>query len=209
MQQSFVTTGGARIGWMNASWPLARLSANQDNLKIAVKILGDYSFTPEQVVSIEKYVLIPVIAWGIRIHHSVADYPQRFIFWTLGNPSKILDGIKQSGFLPIASSSSISPRRGIPIRWPAIIAIIVIWNALFLLNGVQKNPNPLVLAPLLFAFMLSICTPHSTSLQRLILKPNRTVGEIQPLLRLLAFISGLLLIVFSILLACGAFNRHT
>jgi hypothetical protein len=48
----------------------------------------------------------------------------------------------------------------------------------------------------------------SPKLQRIILKPARSVGEIRPLLRLLAFISGILLIIFSILLACGAFNQR-
>jgi len=64
-----------------------------------------------------------------------------------------------------------------------------------------------MLTPLIFAFALSVGTLMSPELQRLVLKPGRSVGEIKPFLRLLAFISGILLIVFSILFASGAFTN--
>jgi hypothetical protein len=213
MPNPFTTTGGARIGWTNATWPLAQLSATADKLTISVRLLGTYSFTPAQVSAVERYVIIPVIGWGIRIRHCSADCPQRVIFWCLGSPDTILRGIQDSGFLPIASRSTSLQRSGMAMRWSAVIIAVAVWNALFFLGigrsgGVPPQPGPLILAPLVFAFALSVGTLTSPKIQRIILKPDRNVGEIRPFLRLLAFISGILMVIFSILLACGAFNQR-
>jgi hypothetical protein len=212
MQSLFNKTGGARIGWMNASWPLARLSATQDKLTVKALVLGEYTFTPEQVSAVERYVVIPVLGWGIRVQHCVPDYPQQIIFWSLGSPDDVIAGIQNAGFIPTGSSSTNPVHQGIPIKWSAIIAAIVIWNALFIplfLGQTHTNlaPNGLMLMPLLAAFGFSIGVLMSPTLQRLILKPDRRVGEIRPLLLLLSCISGLLIIVFTILLASGAFNQ--
>jgi hypothetical protein len=212
MPHAFTTTGGARVGWTNATWPLAQLSATPDKLAISIRLLGTYSFAPDQVLAVERYVMIPVLGWGIRIHHCNAECPKRVIFWCLGSPNAVLEGIRNSGFLPAASSSASPERHGIAMRWSAIAIAVVIWNVLFLLGsghtgGVPQHPGPFVLAPLLFAFALSVGTLMSPKLQRIILKPGRNVGEIRPFLRLLAFISGLLLVIFSILLAFGAFTN--
>jgi len=197
--------GGARVGWTNASWPLAKLSASPEKLTISICILGTYSFAPDQVLAIERYVKIPFLGWGVQIHHCVADYPQRVIFWCLGNPNTILQGIRDAGFRSTASSSAIPQRRGIAMRWSAIIVAVAVWNAPFLLGSSQLGL--FILVPLLFAFGLSIGTLRYPRLQHLILKPDRSVGEIRPFLRLLAFVSGMMLVIFSILLASGAFNR--
>jgi len=212
MPHIFTTTGGARVGWTNATWPLAQLSATPNKLTISIRLLGTYSFTPDQVSAVERYVMIPVLGWGIRIRHCNADCPKRVIFWCLGSPNAVLEGIRDSGFLPVASSSAFPERHGIAMRWSAIVIAVVIWNALFFLNaghtsGVPPHPGPFILAPLLFAFALSVGTLMSPKLQRIILKPSRSVGEVRPFLRLLAFISGLLLVIFSILLASGAFTN--
>ncbi len=212
MPHTFTATGGARVGWTNATWPLAQLSATSDKLTISIRVLGTYNFAPDQVSAVERYVMIPVLGWGIRIHHCNADCPKRVIFWYLGNPDTVLRGIRDSGFLPVAPISASPYRRGIAMRWSAIIIAIAAWNALFFLgaghtSGVPSHPGPLILAPLLFAFALSVGTLISPKLQRIILKPGRSVGEIRPFLRLLAFISGLLLVIISILLASGAFTN--
>jgi len=200
-------TGGARVGWTSASWPLAKISANPDELAISIRLLGNYSFKPEEVATIEKYVRIPVLAQGIRICHCKPDYPQRVIFWCTGDPDKTIQRIRDSGFLPTASNSALPKRRGIAFRWCAIILAVIIWNALFLPEKAILSgglPAPFLLAPLIFALAISFGTAKSPALQRLVLKPGRSVDEVRHLLRLLAFISGFLLVVFSILLASGA-----
>jgi len=210
MPLPFKVTGGARVGWTGTSWPLARLSATPEQLTISIRLLGTYSFAPDQVLSVERYVMIPFLGWGIRIHHCNADCPQRVIFWCLGNPDTVLAGIRDAGFLPAASNSSSPERHGLAMRWSAIIIPVVVWNVLFRLgigptNGVPPHPGLFMLAPLLFMFALSVGTLKSPILQRLILKPGRSVGEIRPLLRLLAFISAFMLVIFSILFVSGGF----
>lgn len=130
MPHTFTTTGGARVGWTNATWPLAQLSATSDKLTISIRLLGTYSFAPDQVSVVERYVMIPVLGWGIRVHHCNPDCPKRVIFWCLGSPEAVLEGIQGSGFLPIASSSSFPERHGMAMRWSAIIIAVVVWNAL-------------------------------------------------------------------------------
>jgi hypothetical protein len=93
MQQPFTETGGARIGWLNASWPFAQISADQGNLIISV-LWRTYAFTLKQVLFIERYS--GLTSEGIRIRHNVAEYPEKIIFW--GNPDKLLNGIWSSGF---------------------------------------------------------------------------------------------------------------
>ena len=73
-EDSISSRGGARIGWMNATWPFAVLTARQAKLDLNATLLGKYSFTPDQVISLEKYGCIPILGSGIRIHHNIADY---------------------------------------------------------------------------------------------------------------------------------------
>jgi hypothetical protein len=213
MPPSFTTTGGARIGWTNATWPLAQLSATPDALTISVRLLGTYSFGPDQVAAVERYTLIPVLGWGIQIRHCRVDYPQCFIFWSLGSPDTVLRGIHAAGFVPTAPSSAVIQPRGFALRWSAIIIAVAVWNALFLLDFSRGSGTPpqlglSALVALAFAFAFSIGTLRSPRLQHLVLKPGRSVNEIRPLLRLLAFVSGIVLVIFSIIFACGGFNQR-
>lgn len=213
MSHPFKATGGARIGWTNATWPLAQLSATPDQISISIGLLGRYDFAPDQVLAITRYVMIPVLGWGIQVHHCRVDYPQRVIFWCLGSPDAILRGIQESGFAAKALPSGIPERRGIAFRWSAIVAAVVIWNGLFILGfshreGAPPSPGPFILLALLAVFSLSAGTLTSSRVQAIVLKRDRHIGEIRPFMRLLAFISGFMLVVFSIILACGGFNPN-
>ena len=178
--EPFTKTGGARIGWVNASWPLARLSATHDKLTVAARMLGTYTFNPEQVCAVERYVLIPLVAWGVRVRHCVPEYPQRIIFWSFASPDSLLRGIQSTGFVPSGPTSAIPLHQGIPVRWSAIIVSIIVWNVLFMLPFVGRSASSvnglILLMPLIAVFLLSIGTLTVPTLQRFILKPDRSVG---------------------------------
>ena len=212
MPQAFTKSGGARIGWVNATWPLAQLSATSERLTIAVRFLGACTFTPQQVSAVERYVMIPLIGWGIRVRHQAPDYPQRVIFWCWQDPDTLLSGIRDAGFVPTAPAANIPARRGMPVRWSAIIAAVVTWNGLFMVPAISHRHIPATgdwtaLVPLVVAFCLALGIPKSPALQRLVLKPDRNVGEIRPYLLLLMLICGILMGVVSITLAIGAFKQ--
>ena len=56
--------------------------------------------------------------------------------------------------------------------------------------------------------ILSLATLWLPKVQSLVLKPDRQIGEIRGVVGLLAFVSGFILVVFSIMLASGGFNSH-
>ena len=100
---TYSVTGGARIGLMNYSWPMAKLTATADRLTLTTTMfglfgMGTYSFTCDQILSMEPYGFIPVIGQGIRITHAVAGYLRDVLFW--GNPRQTLAGIAAVGFAP-------------------------------------------------------------------------------------------------------------
>src|SRR5205823_1800611 len=65
------------------------------------------------------------------------------------------------------------------------------------------HPGWFACVALLLVLAIALGTLTSTDLQKLVLKPNRSVSEVRPFLRVLVFISGLLL-VLSILTATSA-----
>jgi hypothetical protein len=193
MKEVFAATGGARIGSTNATFPFAKLTANHEALKISVFILGSYNLAPEQVVAITKYSILLFFASGIKIEHIVSNYPTRIIFWYLGNPDKLLRGIIDAGFHPRALPLAASVDRGMPLRWLAILAIILLWNAIFYLSflttPVSQFTPTLCLALLLGSL---IAVRQVDWLQKLILKPKRSIVEILPLLNLGLLILGIM-----------------
>lgn len=211
MPAPYTTTGGARVGWMNATWPLARLTATPEQLAVAVFPAGNYGFAPHEVVAIERYTVIPFVGWGVRIVHRRSDYPQNFVFWHLAGPGPVLQGIRDAGFVPCGIAADVPPRPGIPVRWSVIIGLVVVWNGLFMINaGRMKSgfpvPGVLPCVALLLVLLLSLATLWSPAVQRVVLKPGRHLGEIRGTVGLLAVVSGLLLVIFSIVTASGGFS---
>jgi hypothetical protein len=167
-----------------------------------VGLIGDYTFTPEQVTAIIRYTSIPVLGWGIQIQHSVPEYPGRLIFWTLGSSDAVLAGIQETGFRAQAQPTECAPQRqGVPFRWVPIIGAIVVWNVLLMSEMFSRQrptlgPMALLAVALVFAGTLSVL--RLPAAQRIILKPGRSVGEIRPFLRLLQFVSGVMFVGLSL-----------
>jgi hypothetical protein len=207
-------TGGARIGWVNASWPFATLSARQDQLVLSGSLLGKYTFAPEQVIAIETYTLIPVLGWGLRIYHNIPTYPKKIIFWYLGSPDSLIRQIQAAGFIAKASSESIPVDRGIPVRWQSVVTIVLLLNGLFLLDMHRAGrfphlPEVFTLVALLLVFFGSMALWWSPLLQHVIMKPDRSCGEIRAWLYLLTLVSGLMSIFVVCFMLAGRMLLRT
>ena len=201
--------GGAHIGWVGAWWPLATLTAQRNQLVLYALLGGKYTFRPEQVVAIEKcsgwrWDILGVV-WGIRIQHNIPTYPRTIIFSCLGSRGSLIKRIKETGFVPSGAPNSALANRGIPVRWQAIVAMVALWNALFLLDrhkaGGTGELGVFALVALLSLFAGSTMIWWSRLLQHAVLKPQRTCTEIKAWLYLLAFLSGLM----SLLMIPGQF----
>jgi hypothetical protein len=203
IQASF--RGGARVGWINASWPLATLTANASTLALAS--LGTYTFAPSDVVSLEPYGSIPFLSSGIQIQHNRRDYPKTVIFWCVGRSrERVLEEIAGTGFRAVGQPIERAP--GIAFRWSTILIAIILWNALFLLDrsvtGSQpKPPGPFVLTALVLAFLAATATRLSVPFQRLVLREGHEVGEVESFLVLLQIITGAMAVGFGIALLFG------
>lgn len=194
--------GGAQIGWLSASWPFASIQIKHSSLTVSA--LGTYAFVPTEVHAIEPTGLIPILTTGIRIHHTRSDYPEKIVFYSMGARDKLLEAASTAGF-PIGKST-LKLKRGFPVKVSAIILFVVIWNALFLLDiGGNRFNNSNSLGPfsflaLVLAFVIATFTPHSSHLQKLILRDGHDVGEIRSFLRLLQLVTGILALTAGITL---------
>ncbi|MBC3917610.1 hypothetical protein H8L32_09015 [Undibacterium sp. CY18W] len=194
-------TGGARIGWINASWPFAKLNVSRE--KIVLTTLGKYEFSPDQVVSFEPHGLIPVIASGIRINHNRPDYPGTIIFWYPGLRNTVLSSFAQCGFQ--ASGKAQARPQGMPMRWSVIIAMILIWNVLFFLDLPPQlspgsaEPGPFQILALVSACAFATAAKLSTRLQNLIMGEGRYFGEVKSFFVLMQLLTGALAVGFGLM----------
>ena len=91
-------TGGARVGWVGASWPFGRLIVTRKKIILKATLIGKYEFVPQEVVSVEEYGVIPFLGRGIQIIHNKNNYPRKIVFGCLGNPMSKINKIKQGFF---------------------------------------------------------------------------------------------------------------
>jgi hypothetical protein len=81
----FSRTGGVRLNFFNATWPLATLSGDKDSLRL---------WCPAGVFSLNKLFVFPrsrlrrlskyrgLFSIGLRIEHTVESFPDFIVFWT-------------------------------------------------------------------------------------------------------------------------------
>src|SRR5262245_11438115 len=201
MSASISIRGGLRVGWLHASWPLARLTASERSLSVSGLMVGGYDFTPDQMVALEPHGAIPLIGQGIRLRHSRSDYPRHIVFWCM-DPERLIARIQREvGFLPRSSGAAAHAMgTGMPVRPRALVVAAATWTALGLLSGFAdregaRPPGPLPLLLVASVFFGVVAIRRSPGLQTWALKPGRSVGEIQAVLSALQFASGFLLLV--------------
>lgn len=193
MGEAFTVWGGANVGWVNSTFPLARLRVSESAIELKVIPTGRYIFKSESVIDVVRHVSIPFFGWGIRINHTEASYPNRIIFWSLSNPDKLLERIRLSGFRGMAPESAKPSRAGWAIRWQATLLAVLVWNGLFLLDRYRAPafaPGLFALLALGLTIAAAVAILRVEAFRQLVLKPGRHIGEIRPLLNLLLFVGG-------------------
>jgi hypothetical protein len=73
----FSWTGGAAVGWMTVSAPVAILSGDGDALRLSC-FRREYVFLRSNIESLSKQRLL--LGIGLRIRHTVPTYPQFVVF---------------------------------------------------------------------------------------------------------------------------------
>ena len=122
----------------------------------------------------------------------MADYPEKISLNYKGGANELTLKLNQHGFIPSGIADPSRLRKGIPVRWAFLIAAILLWNALLLFGEKQQDALYSMIA-IALTFAAAFMIPKSETLQKLILKPARRVGEIVPILSLLKWVSGILL----------------
>lgn len=197
MNAQLQMTGGAQVGWVNATWPLAKLSVSAQELSVSGALIGKYKFSPAQVAALEPHGSIPILASGVRIVHTVQNYPEKIVFWCFGSPKRLIEKITTLGFQPRASRAQVPKRDGIPFRWSFLIAVIVVWNVLFLMEGIPpKGPGPYMLLAIALLFVTALALNFSRTFQIFVLKPGRSFSEVRSMALLVLVVSAFLLIGF-------------
>jgi hypothetical protein len=79
MTSTFAQIGGARIGFINATWPFARLSATPEAIALRCLIFK-FTFPRDSITRLSRYKGFS--SSGLQIEHKVARYPAFMLFWT-------------------------------------------------------------------------------------------------------------------------------
>ena len=204
-------TGGARIGIANASWPFATLNVDKNKLELNASIIRNLLFQPKDIISIEPYVIIPLLGQGIKIYHRIPNYNAKVIFWTFKNPSDLINQIRQTGFLEningnVSEDDALiiiqqQKAGGFPVKIPVAIGAVVLWNVLFLSDAVRftvsdKKGIPLGIGAataLSILILTSILSLTSKSFSKLILKEGKSIDDIKRFLYFLIFVGSIIL----------------
>jgi hypothetical protein len=185
--------GGAHVGWLSASWPLASIRIAPGSL--TVSMLGHYVFVPADVDAIESVGAIPLLSTGIRIHHTRPDYPEKIVFYGVGR-DRMLQAASAAGFR--VGEPHLQTKRGFPVRFSAIAVFLLLWNGLFLLYtgghpfDRPSKPGLFAIVPFAMACATATLALRFPRLQQLILREGRHIGEVRGFLRFTQLIMGVM-----------------
>ena len=95
----FRQRGGIEIGGFEATWPFASITVEPGLLIVGV--LRRVSFTPAEVIAVERFYCIPLFYKGVVIHHRKpeSECPGSVKFFTMGNLDELTRRIADAGFL--------------------------------------------------------------------------------------------------------------
>jgi hypothetical protein len=205
--------GGARLGWLGVTWPLAMLRVNNEALVLRAVLLGRRRFAPSEVVELRPVTWFPLLAWGVRIVHHRSDTPENLLFWSIRPPGMVVRAIERVGFVPAGgeaptestatdpSPSTAPAPAGLAFRPELLVLVIFASMVAFLfdlftgwtLPGLSSG-GPGIIAWVAFAFVASLLIRRPGWMQRLALSSPEALPRALPMLNLATLISGLLLV---------------
>ncbi|QEC78833.1 hypothetical protein [Mucilaginibacter ginsenosidivorax] len=205
----FKQTGGAKYASLRATWPFATLTVTQNQLSLNLS-LYTLHFRPADVVSIEPYS-DNFSSGGILINHIVPNYKTPVVFKPTGDAHETMAQIGKTGFLD--NKAALQPdidtqiidlqsQGAFAMKIPAVIIIIVIWNALlipqFYRVVAQNNPRDMFMGMrLATGFMALLCLTFIVSVpfRNLILKEGRTFKDIKMFIYFILAICSIMFLV--------------
>ncbi len=209
--------GGARVGSMKGSWPLAELEVEASSLRIRGFLLGDHRFQPEDVLSFEPAGIIPILGRGIRVVHRRDDIPKTVVFYHFLGPSGLVDRIGREGFRP--AGRALGPLReheadGNPFKRSVAIGGVIAWNVLFLADIVRGVfPGVGILVALWGGALSAILTLTNARFRARVLREGHSsLGHVRGAVTLSAFILGAMAVAFTlvyVLVGPQKFNLFT
>lgn len=86
-------------GMLATTWPFCTLEVGRDQLVFENKLLGRrHVLTHNDVVSIERKIYLPFVAWGIKLRNSKSGTPRNLRFWVI-NLDQMMNALKTSGWI--------------------------------------------------------------------------------------------------------------
>ena len=132
MTKGIKTKGGAIVGFLQAKTPLAILSVDQNLLRLNSNILGEYTFSNSEIVSIDKVRFL--FSTGIKITHNKKKYPNRIIFFSSeSDTDTLLKNIIGIGFSPTGEATEKNPIISLNVPNILLVVLLVFLSFWFLL----------------------------------------------------------------------------
>ena len=199
----FKRTGSVLAGWMHSSWPLATLHVSETEVRLKAFLLGTYKFRPDQVVRLEAGRSV-LFAGSMRIHHTVPDYPRRIVSSCFGGTPRLIEQIHATGFIPCARAEESARFQGLAVKWQTILVGVVLRVAVNVAAVIEHllrvargssstGPGISLCVAGLMLFLGSLAILWLRPVQRLPLKPERSVKEIRSVVLVFALASGITL----------------
>lgn len=217
--------GGASIGWVSMTWPLAKLSVTRDQLRINGLGLASCVFEPRDIVALQPRGAMPAfVSNAIQITHTRPDLPEKIAFMTVGRSrDQLLADIAATGFRPSAAAKDVPARSGMAFRWSFVIVLALCWNILFLLDNLEvlsgfiasNGLEPRRIAPfgwlsllaIASLFALAVLLPCFERLRTWAIRPGRHIGEVMPVINLVRLITGMMLFGMTMTFLTGTWTE--
>ncbi len=84
--------GGARKGFVNVTWPFAKLKISKTHFELKAFMIGDFFVSGKDVFSITSYS--GLFSKGLHISYQQNGEKENIFFWTWQNPLTVIKEIQ-------------------------------------------------------------------------------------------------------------------